>query len=568
MEKNRPVIRRQPAPESGQTILLAVLAIIALLIAALFIFDLQNIIRVKVKSQNAADAAALAGARMQMEGLNLIGEINIIKACTVLISDFSVDATAEVITVSSANLTEMQARISFFAPLLGVGAAQQAAKNNGMMDPSEVYDSAEFGEFSLTSYIQTVMDDEIYGTEDYEQFIQGYEWRTPYIDMLNVINNQGIAAGPSMVTPNVVSLFSLDLINAILTDFWCHRDLRMLLRSDSFFAHGWWQGLVTDVAFVEQSELLPLHVQYTSNDTSGETYHSAVETARDYLLELADERALELGMITQMPYMKWSIYNSSRWADAPGEGWTEDSSMLYLRRGMRPEYLYGGAATKMTCMIPGGEDSKFQWLAGSYNIHDVKRKDGVISQTQSETPTVRSSATAKPLGNLVAEGIPLPPNDIPIVLPVFTGVRLIPVSMMGLTSIYDEDYLFYKFLKWLETVDDINAPSSSPPSGTENWLRALQKLDNMFWRHSGYNPSFVYTPPGTVPTYDPASDTGAGVLQTPVRNPGLSTSPNDGYARDGDGNIIGISYTYEDRCDWYPSGSSGGGGGGGPGVLH
>ena len=554
--------------QSGQTLLLALLAIIVLLLAALFLFDLQGIIRVKVKSQNAADAAALAGARMQMEGLNLIGEINLIKACSVLISDFSLDSTADEITAASDNLTEMQARISFVAPILGIGAGQQAAKNNGMVDPSEIYDTAVFREFSLTSYINTVMDDDVYGTDDYQQVIQGYEWRTPYVDMLNIINTQGIAAGPSMVTPDVDSMFTLDLINAVLYDFWCHHTLRALLRAgDSYFADRWWQGLVSGVSFVEQSELLPLHVQYTSNDTSGMTYDAAVENAMDYLLDLADDRGLELGMITQMPYMKWSTYNNY-WSNAPGEGWAEDSSLLYLRRGLRHEYLYGGAATKMTCMIPGGEDSKFQWLTGSFQVHDIKRGEGVISQQSSVAPTVRSSALAKPLGHLETQTERLPPNEVEMILPVFHSVRLIPVSMMNITSIYDEDFLFYKFLKWLEGVDDINSPSTPPPAGTGNYLYAIQKLNNPLWRHSGYNPSFVYTPPGEVPTYDPLSDTGAGVLQRPVPNPGSSESPNDGYARDDDDNIIGISYTYENRCDWHPGGGPGGRGGGGPGALH
>ena len=71
---------QQISSEKGQTLIVAVLAIIVLFLAVLFLFDLQSIIRVKVKTQTAADAAALAGANMQKESLNLIGEINLIKA--------------------------------------------------------------------------------------------------------------------------------------------------------------------------------------------------------------------------------------------------------------------------------------------------------------------------------------------------------------------------------------------------------------------------------------------------------------------------------------------------------
>lgn len=564
---NRKSRKSTDRKEAGQTLLLAVLAIIVLLIATLFLFDLQTIIRVKIKSQTAADAAALAGAKMQMESLNLIGEINLIKACTVLVTDFAVDSSPEELTAASDNLTEMQARITFVGPLLGVGAAQQAAKNNGMVDPGSVLNDATYSEFSLGSYIMNVQDDAVYGSDDYEQIIEGYEWRQPYVEMLMAINNQGVAAGPSAVSPNVNSLYSLDLINAILTEFWCHSTLRSLIKDDANFDGQWWQGLVSDVGFIEESELLPLFVSFTNDDPTGLSYNDAVEDARDYLTDLATERGMEVGMITQMPYMKWCLYDS-RWDSSPGEGWEEDSTRLYLRRGLRSEYLYGGAATKMTCLIPGGENSKFQWLAGSYEIHNIKNESGVISQESSETPRVRSSALAKPLGYLESDGTRLPPNDASMILPVFQSVRLIPTAMMNVTSIYDANYLFYKFLKWLNGVDDLENPGS-PPAGTASYLTAFQRLNDPLWRHKGYNPSFVYTPPDVVPIYDPDTDTGAGVLQRPVADPGSEDDPNDGYDRDDDGNIIGIAYTYEDRCDWNPpGGGGGGGGGGGPGSLH
>lgn len=568
--------------ESGQTLLLAVLAIIILLIAALFLFDLQNIIRVKVKAQTAADAASLAGAKMQMESLNLIGEINLIKACTVLITDYADGSSPDQLMAASDNLTEMQARISFVGPLIGLGAAQQAAKNNGIVDPAEIYSGSDYETFSLAGYIQQVRDDEIYGTEDYEQIIEGYAWRDPdhpYANMLEVINNQGIAAGPNIDMPNINSLFNdVSLYEAIMTEFWCHQTLRWLLKQgDGYYSGQWWQGLVGSVSFVEESELLPLYVEYTGRDETYLSYDSAVEDAHEYLTDLAEERDLELGMITQMPYMKWCIYDG-RWDNAPGEGWVDSSNYLYLRRGLRTEYLYGGAVTKMTCLVPGSTDGKFTWLSGSYQIHDIQREEGVISQGEAvESPTVRASAMAKPLGFLEdADGNKLPPNDVSMILPVFTSVRLIPVAMQPATSIYDQSYLLYKFLKWLDDVTDLNNPGS-PPAGTEMFLMAMQRLNDMYWRHKGYNPSFAYVPPQEAPIYDPSTDTGAGVLQLPVPDPGPppeynsqfdDAKPNDGYEYDDDEVRTGIRYTYEDRCDWDPGGPGGGGGGGGPGQLH
>jgi hypothetical protein len=551
--------------QSGQTMLIALFAIIVLLLSALFIFDLQSVIRVKIKSQTAADSAALAAASIQKESINLIGELNLIKASTVLITDFANnDRSSEALMQASDNLTQMQARIGFAGPMLALGAAQQAAKNNGMVDPNTVCTRDDYNVFSLSSYIENVKDDDIYGSDDYPDTIQGYEWREPYIKMLNMINNQGIAAGPNMLSPHIDSNYTLDLINAVLYEFWCQTDLKNIIKNDDNFQEQWWNGLVADAGFARESEVLPLHISLTGNDPSGHTYSSAVEKAYEFIQRLAEDRNLTIGMITQMPYMKWCLYDAT-WDYNTPKQWSEN----YLRRPLRKEYLYGGAAAKITCLIPGGENSKFKWLSGGYQIHNIHNKEGIISSKQSATPDLRSSAVAKPFGFIESEsGEKLSPTSASIILPAFKIVRLVPVAMLNLTSIYDEQFLFYKFLKWLEGVGNIENPTTPPPAGTEKYLIAFQRLNDPLWRHKGYNPAFSYTPPGYAPSYDPASDTGAGWLQRPASDPNISETTNDGYERDSDGNIIGIAFTNEDLCDWTPSGDGGNNGGGGPGELH
>ncbi len=81
--------KRQFSSEKGQTLILTVIILVILLFAAIFLFDYQSIIRGKIKSQTTADAAAITGANWQMHTLNLIGELNLVKACDVLITDFS-----------------------------------------------------------------------------------------------------------------------------------------------------------------------------------------------------------------------------------------------------------------------------------------------------------------------------------------------------------------------------------------------------------------------------------------------------------------------------------------------
>jgi hypothetical protein len=558
-------IKQNRPEESGQTMIFAVFAVIILLFAALFIFDLQSVIRLKVKSQTAADSAALAAAEIQRESLNLIGEINIVKACTVLITDFSDDASPQSLIDASDTLTEIQTRISFAGPLLALGAAEQAAKNNGMVDPAEVYSGADYNVFSLSSYISNVEDDEIYGSDEYPQTIQGYEWRTPYIEMLRAINNEGIAAGPNMIMPHMNSSYSLDMINAVLSNYWCQDDLRELIKNDENFEEQWWNGIISDAGFAKESEVLPLHIQMTGNDKKGSYYSKYLEQAHYSILKHAKDNGLEMGMLTQMPYMKWCLYDAT-WTFTASGSWSDE----YLRRPLRKEYTYGGAAAKMTCLVPGGADSKFTWLSGAYRINSLQNRNGIISKKSNSAPDIRSSAAAKPLGYLTAlNGERYPPNTIAMILPTFQAVRLVPVAMVNVTTIYDEEYLLYKFFKWLEGVNDLDNPRTPPPAGTQKYLAAFKKLNDPTWRHSGYNPEFTYTPPGPVPSYDPATDTGAGYLQEPAEDPSCTENCNGGYETDTDGNIIGISYTNEDLCNWNPHGDKPSDkSGGGPGVLH
>ena len=136
--------RRKRRRSGGQVLLLAVLAMIILVIAIMVLFDVQRIIRGKIRVMSGIDAAALTGAEWQKHTLNIIGELNLVKACSVLISDsiygiggdvndfMKVDVTRDSTEaeIAAAILTEMQVRVSFVGPLIGFGAAQQAAKNN------------------------------------------------------------------------------------------------------------------------------------------------------------------------------------------------------------------------------------------------------------------------------------------------------------------------------------------------------------------------------------------------------------------------------------------------------
>ena len=542
--------------EKGQTMILGVIAVLILLIAILFLFDLHSIIRVKVKTQNAADAAALTAANWQRHSLNLIGELNMVKACTVLVTDLEPfgDDTPDVITEKSELITEMQARVSFVGPMIGFGAAQQAAKNNGM-NPVDHYTAV------VSQHIDNLENEDYYGsTAGINQEIENYSWRWAYQDMIEAVNSGqgGIAAAPNAdfatlpeITPNSW-LMDLGLYRAISAEYWCYGTLSSLIQNYPF-SGTWWQVSIVENTgrFTEECEYSPIFIEYSAVGDL-EPFNLAESTLRAE----APERGMTVsdgydktdsndtdGINYTLPYVKWCIYESS-WESTPSSEWTDG---LYLRAPLMPDYTYGGAVAKMTCR------AEPTVMSSNYK---VSGPSGTWLETSTaEVSEVYCSALAKPLGRL-AEGIP--PYVAKMVLPVFDKSRLIPIAMQDPTGLYDpfneDQYTLFQFLKWAATVSDIDNPGSSPPAGGAYYLACLQKLNDVEWRSKGFNKSYVSTVPTT--RYDPTSNpTGAGWLQM-----------GHTYSYDASGNATAVLTTNEDTCDDW-----GGGGGGpraGPSILH
>lgn len=369
--------------ESGQTLILSVLAIIILVFAIIFLVDIQNIIRMKMKGQNAVDAAALAGANWQKYSLNVIGELNLIKACTVLISDIQPTYTypSNFIKVEDINnpdmtriyqelsdlqkssdlLTEMQARVSFVGPLIGLGAAQLAAKNNGL-NYNKTYARAALRHFN------NVCNGEMYGSGTLNQYIPAmtqdqidagrlaYSWRTPYVSMLSDILSyddmnsvaKGFAVWPNFQPqgyPHLVGSNSWILgylqrkgtYSAILSEDWCA--LRHLLENwESGIS--WWgddiQVVKNTTSFPEESEYLTLNIDYYTGSEAYETASNA-----NVLSSYASEKAYTL---LGTEFDKQNPYDYLR---------DEDGNPIYDAKG---NHLYD-TSSKNT-----GEDLKFNPL--------------------------------------------------------------------------------------------------------------------------------------------------------------------------------------------------------------
>jgi len=345
MKRDLTALRRRRG-EHGQVLILAIVALILVIIAVLLLFDIQTVIRGKVKAQNGADAAALTGAEWQKHSLNLIGELNLVRATGTLISDpffakgildnpnsnaaeffadlpqpltqeeftkfpekaefynedgsLNVDKLMEeVLRVEKEKryldalddlVSQLQTRIAFVGPLIGFGAAQQAAKNNGI-----TFD-AEASDFYI-KYLELVGNNGIYEHVT-PVFVKDYGWRNPYVSMLNSILDYsafhndltghtenrayGIAAGtkfkfvgmPSLTTnpPSDLSNYLGDkhFYDMIHARDWCGLD--RLLRLD--FSGNWWGDFECefDSNFSNQSEILPLHIAFSE---SSDVYDNA-----------------------------------------------------------------------------------------------------------------------------------------------------------------------------------------------------------------------------------------------------------------------------------------------------
>ena len=131
---------------SGQVLIVGLIIVLILLLTIFIFFDIHNIIRAKIKVETAEQAAALAGARWQGESLNLIGELNLLIANEAILNSSAVQTPAGIVEIRNRMsagvkaINELQTRVAFMGPLIGLSAAQQAAKNNGISAKNSGYD--------------------------------------------------------------------------------------------------------------------------------------------------------------------------------------------------------------------------------------------------------------------------------------------------------------------------------------------------------------------------------------------------------------------------------------------
>ncbi len=471
VNKNKLIGNVQSCRQNGQTLILIMLVLLIMLMVCLFLVDIQHIIKLKAKTVSAVDSAALVGAEWQRHTLNMIGEINLIKGTTVLITDFTDDTandsyaaipdteeyTADTteakenreqyytntilpqitrFKAAMLNLTEMQVRLSFVGPMLGLGALQQAAKNNGLTRSAGCCSTGlkHYNDLLEANKYTTLTSQTIAGTSFY--------WREPYAAMLyqvlQVDNSYayGFAVDPH---PNYLNYPEIDgydfltdegLYSAINSKSWCYYTLRQILRSG--LADNWWQNIsvvMDSMQFPGESEYLTVGISFSAfseaayySDTAAEGVlaqedaFSSLFTARSLTaLASSDEDTSSLFTDKADPYTStsdmstankdaddedwkfhdkimgsivWAVYDSS-WADYDDEVITNWGN--WLRGGFQDGYTYAGCISYIkTNRTPSTITSHWKKFDDSGSLDDSQTDKSYLGDDLSWADNVNS----------------------------------------------------------------------------------------------------------------------------------------------------------------------------------
>ncbi len=396
-------IKNHKNRRSGQAIVLLLGVIFAILAMVYWMMDIHTILMTKLRLQDGGDAAVLSAARWQAAGLNLVGEINLLRA-------FMLVDGAEPEAVEA--LLELQQRVMLTTPFLAILSAQETAEANRMREwPRDAMHTVQ-------SCYEVLGD---YGT--FENYHEGA--KSEYQALVNIFfgTSRPIYAMPYLPlyeSPDVPALLvTMDFYEAILSRNWCWfkfaglesflrtysspKELGPLphFRTDPAFSLYLSTVKSTLVDFAEDNasaggSCCPLSEGSTCSTGAG-TRCSTRETIHLQSLNLNHQgvplpppplpgeavptEAQQREEIT----ITWVGFDSSEWRD-----WSLLDN-LPLRAEVKPQYDYKGCAS----VVGVWHDDDSRWLAA-----------------------------AKPFG-AVGETNPI---DYPIVLGGFDDVRLVPID--------------------------------------------------------------------------------------------------------------------------------------------
>lgn len=512
--------------QSGQVLITGVVMMVILLLVILYAFDVHNVIRAKLKVDVAQQSAAMTGAAWQKESLNLIGEINLLKASALLMEGSEnwktplpdkkeeEEAWRREMQSRVDLLTEMQTRVSFIGPLIGFAAAQQSAKSNGLNRINN----------ALGNYLELLNTDKRYDESQggAARYINNYEWKEPYISLVSRINSNGIAVFPNARTAGMPETRPAQLANdrfyteimrcanAIAANdppkkhHWNLLSSLLKTMDDTDFQGKWWHINYRHNRFPNESEIFTLGVEFGGEYDERDVF--AVNDLKPELKNYADRGSLPA-------QMKWCIYDQWWYPDYYKNNYPEYEYNHYnywygggaLRKEVKKQFIYEGPAayvegyadvTARVNVRPSvrpyaGND--FAENIEKRNAREaIRNREHAILLRKNQTTTrigtrrgrandsdistsYRPGSIAKVLGELKGDTAPV---ELDLILPVFKKVSPMPTFMpipYGFQVLKPGYSNLEKFLSWLAEQEDLNGV---PPEGTEHYLEALQFLAN------------------------------------------------------------------------------------------
>lgn len=432
----------------GQVLLIGVVLMLFFLIMIFFMFDLSQTVKLRAKSQTSTDSAALTAAAWQGRSLNMIGELNLIKATQILTTypDYEPDKTA--LENHGENLkivSELQARVAYVGPLLGFATAQQAAKNNGLRNNSS------YGSI-INDHIEMHLIDDADFTYDDVEIDLPYDWVESYRLLLENVKSQGIAALPvnnrflmtiplltsnSPLSQNLNLLMDPAFYGAVHANWYCYFYRRGLEPGASIVIDDIEVEIQQASSFIG-SEYLPLYVELASSALSEDNLtllEQEIEkrTSLDRLQTASEEDDEEIAVgpgwtktrynLSEVQWAKYEIGSFWSWGlsgDAFDDGQPYDVSERmanasspynemnrYLRGGgFKPQYIYGGACARFEAglypdLLTGNWRWKHAYFDGDEGDNEENEQEDVYlgdelswSDTKlRETPSISDSAS-------------------------------------------------------------------------------------------------------------------------------------------------------------------------------
>jgi hypothetical protein len=373
---------------AGQAMIFLIMVLVILTLVVLWNFDLHKIVYVKFVSQNAGDAAALAAARWQGLTLNLIGDLNIMQAVALTAGE----------TNTSAAIADLQARLCYVGPMVGLVAAQQAAKNNGVFNnPAFTSNVLKHADTVLHDYTRPAPDGTMLFPEPYTNCWQ------EYADMLYAIADDGIAAGPDNARfyddyAGGHLLLLQDFYDAVAGSDWCWFHINAPDLLNTYTDYQWWPPLPERIPHSQPMNSEYFGLGLTKLTMACGTQNVQLMARLNQDLHLGGDIASETGGSTSV----WYCYSSRVWTEWSAFSYT--GTVHFPAAGpIKPQYDYAGAD-----------------VAVRIEAHASRLTPGAGSNT------IVWSAAAKPFGYL-GDG-DLRPDTYRLVLPAFHDIRLIPVD--------------------------------------------------------------------------------------------------------------------------------------------